>query len=48
MKMKVRLVFVRNCTARYSDEEYAIEILDKRANVCYNGKYEKNRRFERY
>ena len=25
MKMKVRLVFVRNCTARYSDEEYAME-----------------------
>lgn len=23
--MKVRLVFVRNCTAQYSNEEYAME-----------------------
>ena len=26
----------------------AIEILDKRAEVCYNKKYEKGRRFKRY
>lgn len=30
------------------EEETQEEILDKRAKMCYNRKYEKNRRFERY